>query len=85
MKIKTAKYITVLDSEVTRVFQYKIGEEGWNPDHESCEEFLTNIGHNLANCQWMVHDQPHIWARHNVEQIEANRFYNYNVNTNEDG
>ena len=55
MKIKTAKYITVLDSEVTRVFQYKIGEEGWNPDHESCEEFLTNIGHNLTNCEWMVH------------------------------
>ena len=55
MKIKTAKYITVLDSEVTRVFQYKIGEEGWNPDHESCEEFLTNSGHNLTNCEWMVH------------------------------
>ena len=81
MKIKTAKYITVLDSEVTRVFQYKIGEEGWNPDNESCEEFLTNGGHNLTNCQWMVHDQPHIWARHNVEQIEANRFYNYKLNT----
>ena len=55
MKIKTAKYITVLDSEVTRVFQYKIGEEGWNPDYESCEDFLTNKGHNLTNCEWMVH------------------------------
>ena len=55
MKIKTAKYITVLDFEVARVFQYKIGEEGWNPDHESCEEFLTNVGHNLTNCEWMVH------------------------------
>ena len=55
MEKKTAKYITVLDSEVIRVFRYKIGEKGWNPDHESCEEFLTSVGHNLTNCQWMVH------------------------------
>ena len=73
------KYITVLDSEVSRVFQYKIEEI----DETACdyERFLNDSGHNLANCQWMVHDQPHVWARHNVEQIEANRFYNYNVNT----
>ena len=56
MKRKIAKYITVLDFEVGRVFQYKIGEKGWNPDHESCEEFITNKGHNLTNCQWMVHE-----------------------------
>ena len=56
MKIKTAKYITVLDFEIGRVFRYTIGEKGWNPDHESCEEFLTNVGHNLTNCEYMVHD-----------------------------
>jgi len=83
MKIETARYITVLDFEIGRVFQYEIEE--WDIDNESCEEFLTNNGHNLGNCEWMVHEKGHIWARHNVEQIEANRFYNYNVNTNEDG
>ena len=72
------KYITVLDSEVGRVFQYKTITTLTN---ESYERFLSDNGHNLANCQWMVHDQPHIWARHNVEQIKANRFYNYKLNT----
>jgi len=61
MKIKTAKYITVLDFEVARVFRYTISEWtggpviDWNPDYESCEDFLTNKGHNLTNCEWMVH------------------------------
>ena len=58
---ETAKYITVLDFEVGRVFRYTIsGWVGgpiidWNPDYESCEDFLTNKGHNLTNCEWMVH------------------------------
>ena len=87
------KYITVLDFEIGRVFQYKIKEHTDHielecggtinkADERDCwEEFITDAGHRLNNCEWMVHDQPHIWARHNVEQIEANRFYNYNVNT----
>ena len=60
-KIETAKYITVLDFEIGRVFRYTISEwtKGpvidWNPDYESCEDFLTNKGHNLTNCEWMVH------------------------------
>ena len=63
MEKKTAKYITVLDSEIGVVFQYGISNVGtwnWNPDHESCEEFLTNVGHNLTNCQWMVHENNDI-------------------------
>ena len=79
MKIEVAKYITVLDFEVGRVFQYKVGSHG------NYERFITDEGHNLSNCEWMVHEKGHIWARHNVEQIEANRFYNYKLNTNEDG
>ena len=52
------KYITVLDFEMKRVFQYKVSDQkltAWNPDEESCEEYLTNKGHNLQHCQWMVH------------------------------
>ena len=52
---ETAKYITVLDFEIGKVFQYKISEKGWNPDHESCEVFIINKGHRLNNCEWMVH------------------------------
>ena len=57
-KVETAKYITVLDFEAGRVFQYNIGKQwnGWDPDYEGCEDFLTNKGHNLTNCEWMVHE-----------------------------
>ena len=47
------KYITVLDFEVGRVFQY--GVPAFN-DHNKYEEHLTNKGHRLNNCEWMVHD-----------------------------
>ena len=47
------KYITVLDFETGRVSQYK---------SEMCdfEEFIMNKGHNLNNCQWMIHDSDEI-------------------------
>ena len=54
--IKEMKYITVLDFEVSRVFQYKI--EDWDVDNESCEDFITKNGHRLSNCEWMVHENP---------------------------
>ena len=56
--INQAKYITVLDFEIGRVFQYKV--EKWDIENESCEEFLTRVGHNLSNCEWMVHDSNEI-------------------------
>ncbi len=55
-----AKYITVLDFEHGSVFQYEIGKNNWNPDHESMEEFLGNVGHNLSNCEWMCHENRDI-------------------------
>ena len=51
------KYITVLDFEAGRVFQYKLKELHRNSDGVvDHEEFLSNIGHNMANCEWMVHE-----------------------------
>jgi len=60
------KYITVLDHEVGRVFQYENLEhfkDGWNgndkDDSENIEWYLTRIkGHKLNNINWMVHDNP---------------------------
>ena len=53
------KCITVLSFEMGRVYQYRISAWGnsndWNPDVESCEEYLTDKGHDLNNCEWMVH------------------------------
>ena len=42
------KYVTVLDFEIGEVYQYEISKNNWNPDLESIEEFLTNIGHTIS-------------------------------------
>ena len=39
---------------------YTIGDNEWNPDVESLEEFLSHIGHNLTNCEWMVHSDKRV-------------------------
>ena len=59
------KYITVLDFEVGKVFQYEIKSKpskfnNWNPDYEDLEDFLSGLGHNLSNCEWMVHKNPEV-------------------------
>jgi hypothetical protein len=62
MKTKTAKYITVLDFEIGRVFQYKVKSSDFGPhlleyyDSDDYEKFITDKGHRLSNCEWMVHD-----------------------------
>jgi len=51
------KYITVLDYEVGRVFQYEFLEH-WeeNEESENIEWYLTDIkGHRLSNISWMSH------------------------------
>ena len=65
-KVETAKYITVLDFGDGKIYQYKVSADNvalsypWNPDCESIEEFLTNKGHNLSNCEWMSHKNPQV-------------------------
>ena len=51
-------YITVLDFEVGKVFQY---ETMTTLTDESYEEYLTSKGHNLSNCEWMVHKDNTIY------------------------
>ena len=38
-------------------------QEGWNPDTESIEDFLNSVGHNVNNCEWMVHSDSEIVSR----------------------
>ena len=62
------KYITVLDYEVGRVFQYENlehFEDGWKgndkDDSDNIEWYLTTVkGHKLSNIEWMVHDDKRI-------------------------
>ena len=49
------KYITVLDFEVGKVFQYELGK--FPVDYE---EYLSGLGHNLTNCEWMIHENPEV-------------------------
>ena len=53
-------YITVLDFESGRVFQYKLNYIGPELESEYFVEYLTNRGHNLANCEWMQHKNPRV-------------------------
>ena len=45
------KYITVLDFEVGRVFQYKVKSKD-----DNYERFITDKGHRLSNIEWMAHE-----------------------------
>ena len=49
-------YITVLDFEAGRVFQYEV----YLDQIEEHEEYLSGLGHNLSNCEWMIHGSPEI-------------------------
>ena len=49
--MKDKKYITVLDSEQGKVFQYELVE--WFKNSEDAEQFLDDKGHNMTNCQYM--------------------------------
>ena len=53
------KYITVLDFEVGKVFQYESPMKD-DVQCEEYEEYLSGLGHNLGNCEWMVHDDSEI-------------------------
>ena len=62
---KKNKYITVLDFEDGKVFQYDIHGvvdkyEQEITQSEQMEEYLTIQGHNLGNCEWIVHDSNEI-------------------------
>ena len=55
------KYITVLDFEDGKVYQYTLKVLYRNSDGVvDHEEYLTNKGHNMKNCEWMVHNNNEI-------------------------
>ena len=65
------KYITVLDFEINRVFQYDLDYnelEKYTNDiqFEDYEEFLGDKGHNLTNCEWMSHEDKRIMTNLDV-------------------
>ena len=65
--MKTVKYITVLDFEIGRVYQYRIVEPLVSFDIFPYEEYIIEKGHNLGNCEWMVHDISKIITKNKVD------------------
>ena len=64
------KYITVLDFEVGKVFQYESPKHliNWNnnekDDIDNIVWYLTEIQeHNLKNCEWMVHNDNTVYVK----------------------
>ena len=53
------KYITVLDFEIGRVFQYELPKRRPFEDI-NYENYITNKGHRLNNIEWMVHEEPRV-------------------------
>ena len=49
------EYVTILDFEEGRVFQYEV-----HLQEEELIEFMEEKGHNLSNCEWMIHQNPQI-------------------------
>ena len=54
------KYITVLDFETGKVFQYEIEDKNEIHAEDYYEIIITQKGHNLSNCEWMIHDNNKI-------------------------
>jgi len=62
------KYITVLDYEAGRVFQYDVSKfdddyifiDPTTPQNEEIEDLIVDQGHRLSNCDWMISDDPQL-------------------------
>ena len=55
MRSEFEKYVTVLDFTNGEVMTYPINVFGM--ESEELEAAITKMGHNLTNCEWMVHDE----------------------------
>jgi hypothetical protein len=59
-------YITVLDFGNGKVYQYNLADVGDNylfedkdePQVEEVEQLLVDQGHELDDCDWMIHADP---------------------------
>ena len=47
-------YIWVLDFGDGTVNRHDISKESWDPDTESCEDYLVDYGYSLGNIEYMV-------------------------------
>lgn len=71
--MKHAKFIFVLDFIDGNVYRYYIGNDNhWNPDDETIYDFLTELGHNVNNCQFMVTSESEV-VYNNINVTKNNK------------
>ena len=60
--MKKFKYLTVLNFAQGQVHQYPIGNLSEDSSSEDIEEKITELGHRLKDCEWMIHkNEPIIY------------------------
>ena len=60
--MKTFKYLTVLNFAQGQVHQYPIDNLSEDSSSEDIEERITELGHRLKDCEWMIHkNEPIIY------------------------
>ena len=56
------KYLTVLNFAQGQVHQYPISNFSEDSSSEDIEERITELGHRLKDCEWMIHkNEPIIY------------------------
>ena len=59
--IEKMKYVTILDFEVSKVFQYEVNEMKIETANRDYENYIIDKGHNLNNCEWMIHEESQVF------------------------
>jgi len=63
-------YLTVLDYQDNRVYQYRI--KGMTADHfKLVENFMALQGHSTSECQWMTHGPTHVSGPHLIKEYNS--------------
>jgi len=70
-------YITILDFEIGDVFQYEVADR--KMQCEEYENFILDKGHNIKNCEWMVHEDGDIKFDYPKEVVEDLRGIDFNI------
>ena len=52
------EYLTILDFESGKVYQYEVKP---NQHYEDYENFIIDLGFNLSNIEYMTHNDPTIY------------------------
>ena len=76
LKLKIEGLEKVIKEQQESADQYKVKPlwENMRP-RTDYEEYLTNKGHNLGNCEWMVHDIAQVITKSDYRKVVFNDLF----------